>query len=169
MPVPTLTTTEVSGITETTALSGGYISSDGGSAVTARGVCWSTSPAPTILNSRTTNGTGTGLFTSSLASLTLNTKYYVRAYATNANGTNYGPELFFKTAGVLPTVTTTAPAGVTASTAILGGNVTAQGSAAVTDRGVCLSTSVNPTIADLKVAPVPVSVGFQYLRCKVKT
>lgn len=152
IPVPTLSTTEVSGITETTALSGGYISLDGGSAVTARGVCWSESPAPTISNSITTNGTGTGLFTSVLDGLTLNTRYYVRAYATNASGTNYGPELFFKTAGVLPTVTTTTPAGVTASTAILGGNVTAQGSADVTDRGVCLSTSVNPTISDLKVS-----------------
>jgi len=151
IPVPTLTTTEVSGITETTALSGGYISADGGSAVTARGVCWSTSPAPTTANPKTTNGTGNGLFTSSITGLTLNTKYYVRAYATNANGTNYGPELFFKTAGVFPTVTTTAPTAVSEGSAILGGNVTAQGSAAVTDRGVCLSSSINPSVTDLKI------------------
>jgi hypothetical protein len=152
LPVPTLTTTEVSGITETTALSGGYISADGGSAVTVRGVCWNTSPAPTTANPKTTNGAGNGLFTSSMTGLTLNTKYYVRAYATNANGTNYGPELFFKTAGVLPTVTTNVPDAITASTAVLGGNVTAQGSATVTARGICLSTSVNPTVSDLKIA-----------------
>ena len=151
IPVPTLTTTEVSGITETTALSGGYISADGGSEVTARGVCWSTTPSPTIDGSKTTNGSGTGLFTSYMTGLTLNTRYYVRAYATNENGTNYGPELIFKTAGVLPTVTTSVPTGLAAGTAILGGNVTDQGSAAVTDRGVCLSTSSNPTTADLIV------------------
>ena len=151
IPVPTLTTTEVSGITETTALSGGNISADGGSEVTARGVCWSTNPSPTTAGSKTTNGSGTGLFTSYMTGLTLNTRYYVRAYATNENGTNYGSELIFKTAGVIPTVTTSTPAGMAAGTAILGGNVTDQGSAAVTDRGVCLSTSSNPTIADYKV------------------
>jgi len=151
IPVPTLTTTEVSGITETTALSGGYISADGGSAVTARGVCWSTNPAPTTTNPKTTNGTGNGLFTSSITGLTLNTKYYVRAYATNANGTNYGPELFFKTAGVLPSLTTSIPAGITVSSAILGGNITAQGSSEVTARGVCLSTTANPTTSDLLI------------------
>ncbi len=151
IPVPTLTTTEVSGITETTALSGGNISADGGSEVTARGACWSTAPSPTTAGPKTTDGSGTGLFTSYMTGLTLNTRYYVRAYATNENGTNYGPELIFKTAGVLPTVTTSTPAGIAAGSAILGGNVTDQGSAAVTDRGVCLSTSSNPTIADYKV------------------
>ncbi|MCJ7448116.1 MAG: hypothetical protein MUO72_10505 [Bacteroidales bacterium] len=168
IPIPTLTTTEVSGITETTALSGGYISADGGSAVTARGVCWSTSPAPTTASSKTTNGTGNGLFTSVMTGLTLNTKYYVRAYATNANGTNYGPELFFKTAGILPTVTTDVPAAVTAGTATLGGNVTAQGSTAVTDRGVCLSTSANPTISDLKVASGTGIGSFSTSNAKLK-
>ena len=108
-------------------------------------------PSPTTANSKTISGSGTGLFTSYMTGLTLNTRYYVRAYATNENGTNYGPELFFKTAGVLPSVTTSAPTGIAAGSAVLGGNVTAQGSAAVTDRGVCLSTSSNPTIADLKV------------------
>ncbi len=168
IPVPTLTTTEVSGITETTALSGGNISADGGSAVTARGVCWSTSPAPTTANSKTTNGTGNGLFTSVMTSLTLNTLYYVRAYATNVNGTNYGPELSFKTAGVLPSVTTSAPTGVAEGTAILGGNITAQGSAAVTDRGVCLSTSINPTTADIKVASGTGTGSFSTSNARLK-
>jgi hypothetical protein len=149
LPIPNVTsTTAITGITETTALSGGFIASDGGLGVTARGVCWSTSPSPTVANSKTTNGTGTGLFSSYITGLTLNTLYYVRSYATNANGTNYGPELFFKTAGVLPTVTTAAPSSVTASSAVLGGNVTALGSSNVTQRGVCYSTSPNPTTAD---------------------
>jgi hypothetical protein len=100
--------------------------------------------------------------------LTLNTKYYVRAYATNNNGTNYGPELSFKTAGVLPTVTTADPDAVTESTATLGGNVTAQGSAAVTDRGVCLSTTVNPTISDIKIASGTGTGSFSTSNARLK-
>jgi hypothetical protein len=152
LPIPTVTTTEVTGITETTALSGGYISNNGGSAVTARGICWNISPSPTTDNFKTSNGTGTGVFTSYMTDLTLNTQYYVRAYATNANGTNYGPELFFKTFATLPTVITTDPVGVTEGSAILGGNVIAQGTTEVTERGICFSTSINPTIYDSKVA-----------------
>jgi hypothetical protein len=151
LPVPTVSTTEVSGITETTALSGGFVSADGGSPVTARGVCWHTSPAPTISNSKTVNGSGTGLYTSYLTSLTLNTNYYVRAYATNDNGTNYGPELTFKTAGVLPTVITLVPHSITTNRAVLCGEVTSQGSAPVTQRGICYGTSPNPSISGSKV------------------
>ena len=153
LPVATLTTTEVNSITETAALSGGNISANGGSAVTARGVCWSKTTGPTIdLATKTSNGTGNGIFTSSLTGLTLNTQYYVRAFATNANGTSYGPELIFKTAGTIPTVTTSTQIGVTESSAILGGNVTAQGTTAVTERGVCIGLSMNPSITDWKVA-----------------
>jgi uncharacterized protein (TIGR02145 family) len=87
----TLTTTTVSSITSTTASSGGNISNDGGAAVTARGVVWSTSQNPTIaLTTKTNNGTGTGTFTSSITGLSLGTVYYVRAYATNSAGTAYG-------------------------------------------------------------------------------
>lgn len=90
-----LTTTAVSSITQTTAISGGTISYQGASAITARGVCWSTSPNPTVANSFTTNGTGVGTFTSNLTGLTAGTTYYVRAYATNASGTSYGNEVSF--------------------------------------------------------------------------
>ena len=80
-----------------TASSGGMISDDGAS-VTARGVVWSTSTAPDIsLPTKTSNGTGTGTFTSSLTGLTSNTQYYVRAYATNSVGTAYGDQFSFTT------------------------------------------------------------------------
>jgi hypothetical protein len=95
--LPTLTTTPMSLVTSTTASSGGNITSDGGTAVSARGVCWSTSSGPTILNSFTNNGAGSGSFTSNLTGLTTATTYYVRAYATNANGTSYGNEISFLT------------------------------------------------------------------------
>jgi hypothetical protein len=96
--VPAITTTVVSGITGTQAASGGDIGADGGAAVTARGVCWSTSPAPTIGGPKTSNGTGNGSFVSALTGLRLATTYYVRAYATNGVGTAYGNEVTFTTA-----------------------------------------------------------------------
>lgn len=96
--LPTLTSTAASSITTTTAVSGGSISSDGGATVTARGVCWSTSATPTIaLSTKTTDGTGTGVFTSNVTGLTANTTYHVRAYATNSVGTVYGNEINFVT------------------------------------------------------------------------
>ena len=76
---------------------GGNITTDGGSPVTVRGVCWSTSSNPTIANSKTTDGTGVGSFTSSLSGLETNTTYYLRAYATNSVGTGYGNETLLKT------------------------------------------------------------------------
>ena len=94
---PTVTTTAVSNITYTSADSGGNVTPDGGAAVTARGVCWSTSPNPTTANSKTSNGTGIGAFTSHITGLTPGTTYHVRAYATNSVGTSYGSDVNFTT------------------------------------------------------------------------
>jgi hypothetical protein len=88
--LPSLTTTSITSITETTAFSGGNISDDGGESVTARGVCWSTLTNPTVSSPHTTNGIGTGIFTSSVTPLDPNTTYYIRAYATNSIGPAYG-------------------------------------------------------------------------------
>jgi len=90
-----VTTTAASGITATTATSGGNVTLDGGSAVTARGVCWSTTVNPVVTGNHTTDGAGLGTFVSSLTSLTANTLYHIRAYATNTNGTFYGDDLQF--------------------------------------------------------------------------
>jgi uncharacterized protein (TIGR02145 family) len=96
--VPTVTTTVISTIAETSAKSGGTIASDGGLAVTARGICWGTIQTPVITNSKTADGTGIGSFTSSITGLIANTTYYVRAYATNSKGTAYGTVISFKSA-----------------------------------------------------------------------
>jgi hypothetical protein len=146
LSVPTVTTTTPTAITSTTATSGGNVTSQGGSAVTARGVCWSTAANPTITDSHTSDGTGTGAFTSSITGLTPGTLYHVRAYATNSSGTAYGSDLQFTTTAVAPTVTTATPTSITASTAVSGGNVTSDGGSAVTARGVCWSTGINPTL-----------------------
>jgi PKD repeat protein len=111
----TLTTTAITSITSTTAISGGNITNDGGSAVTARGVCWSTTANPTTANIKTSDGTGTGIFTSNITGLTANTTYHVRAYATNSTITAYGTgndQIFTTSAAV---VVPTAPSSLTAN------------------------------------------------------
>ncbi|MBQ3594422.1 MAG: carboxypeptidase regulatory-like domain-containing protein [Bacteroidales bacterium] len=145
---PIVTTADVTDITQTTAVSGGNVTDDGGASVTARGVCWSTSQNPTISDNHTSDGNGTGSFTSNLTNLTANTTYYVRAYATNENGTSYGEQKSFTTLQniELPTVTTADVMDITQTTAVSGGNVTDDGGAAVTARGVCWSKDPNPTI-----------------------
>ncbi len=94
---PTITTTTASSVASTTASSGGNVTSNGGASVTTRGVCWSTTANPTISSSKTTDGTGTGTFTSSITGLTGGTTYHYRAYATNSAGTSYGSDLTFTT------------------------------------------------------------------------
>jgi hypothetical protein len=95
--IPSVTTTEITEIFYTSAASGGNVFSNGGAAVTARGVCWNTSHNPTLINSHTTDDTGTGTFTSNITGLAPGTTYYVRAYATNSIGTAYGEERSFTT------------------------------------------------------------------------
>lgn len=97
-----LTTTAASAITSTTAISGGNITNDGGAKVTSRGVCYGVAQNPTISGNKTTNGSGKGTFVSNISGLTPSTTYYIRAYATNSNGTAYGNQLSFKTSGNLP-------------------------------------------------------------------
>ena len=90
-------TAAVTSITATSATSGGTVSADGGASVTARGVCWSTTANPTMANSKTTDGNGTGTFTSAITGLTSGTTYYIRSYATNSVGTSYGTQVSFTT------------------------------------------------------------------------
>ncbi|MEI7420602.1 MAG: FISUMP domain-containing protein [Prolixibacteraceae bacterium] len=145
-----ITTAAAASITAISATSGATIASDGGSTITARGVCWATTTAPTIAGSKTTDGTGTGTFTSSITGLVANTIYFVRAYATNSVGTTYGTEISFRTFTGISTISTTNATNITALTATSGGNITSDGGAAITARGVCWATTSNPTIAGSK-------------------
>lgn len=97
--LPTVSTNNISDITENSAVSGGNISSDGGSSITVKGVCWSVNQNPTVSDSKTTDGAGINSYTSSITNLSANTTYYVRAYATNQNGTAYGEQKTFTTTG----------------------------------------------------------------------
>ena len=126
--LPTVATTAASSITTTTASSGGNITDDGGATVTARGVCWSTSAGPTTFDSKTSDGTGTGNFTSTITNLIPSWTYHIRAYATNTAGTAYGSDLTFTTnTGSSPTVTTDAASAITTTSATLNGSVSPNG------------------------------------------
>lgn len=96
--LPTVTTTAISAITENSASGGGNVTSDGGGAITDRGICWATTANPTTANFTYSNGAGTtGAYTSPLTGLNPSQLYYVRAYAINSAGTAYGNEVSFTT------------------------------------------------------------------------
>ncbi|MFM2250777.1 MAG: hypothetical protein RLZZ358_1704, partial [Bacteroidota bacterium] len=148
--LPSITTVTVTEITATAAKSGGSITADGNSPITARGVVWGTATNPTIsLSTKTSNGTGSGAFQSAITGLAANTKYYVRAYATNTTGTGYGNEFSFTTTvdATLPSITTVTVTEITASGAKSGGSITADGNSPITARGVVWATTTGPTIA----------------------
>ena len=147
--LPTVTTSEVTNISGTKADCRCNVTSEGDFTVTARGVCWSTADNPTIDDSHTVDGGGAGSFTSNITGLTENTTYYVRAYATSGAGTAYGEtRTFVTTAYILPTVTTSEVTNISGTKADCRCNVTSEGDFTVTARGVCWSTTDNPTIDD---------------------
>ena len=152
--VPTVTTAAITQITETTAVAGGNVTSDGNATVTERGVVYSTKQNPTISDNKKLNGSGVGSFVCDLSNLQAGTTYYVRAYAINNKGTAYGDEVSFTTAVpiTLATVTTASITNITETSAVAGGNVTSDGGASVTERGVVYATTQNPTTADNKVS-----------------
>lgn len=159
--VPQLTTTTLTNITLNTASSGGNITSDGGEAVIERGIVWNTSTSPTTtLTTKTTNGAGTGIFSSTITNLIPSSTYFVRAYASNSLGTAYGNELSFTTGAiVLPTVSTTAITNITTNSAVSGGNITANGGGTITALGVVWDTTQNPTIALTTKTTVGIGLG----------
>ncbi len=148
---PSITTAPLTYISTTFATSGGNVTADGGSMVMAKGVCWDTTTAPTILKSHTIDGTGGGAFVSHITGLQIGKTYYVRAYATNIAGTAYDTSLIsFMTLDslVVPTVTTIVVSNILNKSAQSGGTVTLWGGDSVFARGICWNTKGNPTIAD---------------------
>lgn len=146
---PVVTTSAVSEIKSSSASAGGFITDGGGAEITARGVVYGTSPNPTVDNFKTTEDIGLGEFESQLTGLKGATTYYLRAYATNVAGTSYGQQLEFTTeAPVLATVLTLPVTNILGVSASSGGNITDDGGADITARGVAFSTNPNPVIAD---------------------
>ncbi len=152
--LPIVTTATISAIGETTATSGGNVNSDGGATIISRGVCYATTPNPTINSSIIAGGSGTGAFTCNLVGLNTGTTYYIRAYATNSVGTSYGAQLSFATENIgaitTPTISTTNVTEITSSSLLSGGNISSDGGSSIIARGVCYGTSPNPTISGSK-------------------
>lgn len=150
---PVITTAAVTEISYTTASSGGEATNEGGAPILTKGICWNTSPNPTISNSTTATSGGLGSFICQLTSLKANTTYYVRAYATNSAGTGYGDQISFITTQIsAPVLTTTDISSINITTAVSGGTITAENGASATEMGVCWSISHNPTISDSKTS-----------------
>lgn len=151
---PVVTSLAATGITSTTAICGGNVTSDGGAAITERGICYGITADPTIAGTKVVVAGTSGAFTGNVGGLTANTAYHFRAYATNSAGTSYGSDLTFTTASgaVAPVVSTGAVSAVTSSTATVAGDVSNDGGSAITERGICWSTTANPTTANTKVA-----------------
>ncbi len=148
--VPVLTTLAPSDITATFAAVGGNISSDGGGSIIQKGVCYGINPDPGISDSVVYNHDDNNNYTCNLSGLDPNTPYFARAFAINNAGISYGNQVTFTTLKKvsLPTVITFPITGITQDSAISGGDVTNDGGAAVTARGVCWSISLFPTISD---------------------
>lgn len=151
---PTVETVGVDNITMTTATVEGNVVNDGGSAVTERGICYSIYENPTLSDSIRRAGTGIGRFTCEMTNLTNATTYYIRAFATNSEGTSYGEVVTMRTVEhpMLATVTTDEVSDITINTAVCGGNVLNDGFVEVTERGICYATHQEPTVFDYKVA-----------------
>ncbi len=160
--VPTVTISEVSEVTATTAKCSVVIGSEGDSPILSAGICWSlTNQTPAISDNKSDDANGSGSFTSSITGLNPVTTYYLRAYAINNSGISYSSPVTLKTLGTLPTVEVSTAYNIRSTTATSGGAILNDGGSPVTAQGVCWSTSSNPTITDNKTSDgnIPVYVS----------
>ena len=163
---PSVETVEATNITMTSAKVEGNVTNDGGSFVTERGICYSRFQGPTVSDSVRYAGMGIGRFVCELTNLTNATTYYIRAFATNSEGTSYGDEITMRTVEhpVLATVTVDEVSDITINTAVCGGNVVDDGFAEVDERGICYSTHHEPTVFDYKVSG---GAGLGLFQCRM--
>lgn len=154
--VEAVSTLDVANISKSAALIKASLNTLNGSSLYEKGICYSTSAAPTIKSGKVKSdfySDALGEFEVNVKNLQASTKYYVRAYATNMNGTAYGKELTFTTlAPSLALITTNSASNIQQTTALSGGNISDNGGATVTERGVVYSSSViTPTVNNTKV------------------
>jgi pectate lyase len=154
--LPTLTTTAVTAIQKNTATTGGDVTAPGSKTLVERGVVWYTKPNPILADNKVAATTLTGPFTSLLTGLPAGTLIYVRSYATSRAGTGYGNELSFTTIpATIPVLTTTGATAIKGELATSGGNISDDGGAAITQRGVVWNKTGSPTIVDSKSTETP--------------
>ena len=165
---PVVETLEIKDIRTSTAKCGGNVKYDGGSTITACGVCWSSKTStPTVKDDHTEDFYSVGTYSSILTNLTAKTTYFVRAYATNGNGTSYGESKMFTSGNGMPIVETT-PVGenITKESIISGGNVVDDGGYDVTSRGVVWGYVPYPTVG--KSTQVDAGDGLGYFSAEIK-
>ena len=147
--IPIVTTSSVTDITRTSATGNGIVVSDGDGDLMERGVCWSTGINPSVEDDHSYEEHGTGNFSLNISNLTLNTTYYLRAYAVNSTGIAYGDTVRFKTNDIsLPTVITNNAENITVSSAKCKGTLSDDGGNPLTALGFCWSTESSPSISD---------------------
>lgn len=144
--MPIVATSFVTGIQAYSARVGGNVSSDGGSAVTERGLYWGASPDPVTTGTQLVLGSGEGLFTDTLKNLDAGSTYYVKAYATNSLGTSYGQELDWTTLGEEPIASTLGYADLTSGGATLYGLVSANDLSTTVEFEYGTTTSYGSTV-----------------------
>ena len=147
--LPRLAELETTEITVNSATVKGVVLAQGGTLVTARGFCWSTAPDPSIDDLKLTEGKGIGHFTGRITGLLPGTEYYVRAFATNMDGTSYSISELIRTPLIVTqaTLETLAPENITSTSVSSGGDITDIGGGEILERGICWSTEPSPTIA----------------------
>ena len=144
---PTVMTTGVSDVAHTTAILNGSVVYIGGAPVAARGFCYDTVMHPTMESASVSCGSGPGSFTTNLLNLKSSTTYFVRAYATNMWGTNYGEEKSFTTlTEYAPSVEILPASDISFTSFVCSGDVTDSGTYAVTARGFCWANTPDPVI-----------------------
>jgi len=151
---PVITSLSITSKTHSTLVMSATVSNDNGLPVTERGFCWSTSSNPTISNSKIVVGSGVGTFSDTIKGLSPNSRYYVRAYATNAVGTSYtdgGYYNYYTTSDGLPDITSLSNPSKTYNTLVMSATISNDKEFPVTERGFCWSTSSNPTITNSKI------------------
>jgi hypothetical protein len=152
--LPALNTLSVSDITSVAAKFNAIITSAGSPAYTERGFVFATAPQPTLsttVRKITAEINANEQYSAAVSGLSLNTAYYVRAYAANSEGTAYGNEVRFTSGAEPATLTTKTATNITTSSAVLGGQILAAGTPAYTERGVCYGTSSMPTVDNYTV------------------
>lgn len=147
--MPSVTTGVVSDITETSVICHGEVTYQGGSNVTTRGFCYGSDENPDV-NGRlvTAPVAGMGEYSCAIQSLLPNTTYHVRAFCHNSQGIAYGDDITFTTLRMMPQVTTSNVVDVTSNSAKGGGVVVTNNGYEILERGICWSTSPNPTTND---------------------
>lgn len=141
--LPVVVTGATSQVSSSSCTAEGQVISDGNSPVTERGIVLALGEIPDIDDQKVTSGSGLGSFQVNITGLQPGKNYRIRAYAINALGVSYGVSVDVNTSAVAPAVTTVAASGVTSSTGVISGSVTADGGASVQERGLYWSTTPN--------------------------